>query len=77
MQQVDRKKLEKAETRALEKATKREVGDGPKTEKKRPADLVATASQSTGRRDGKSDAPGDGSVMDVHLDNVDISIGPK
>ncbi|MCP9257181.1 ATP-binding cassette sub-family F member 3 [Dirofilaria immitis] len=63
--QVDRKKLEKAETRALEKTTKRE-----------PVDLVATASQSTSRRDGKSDNAGAG-TMDVHLNNVDISIGPK
>ncbi|CAG9537682.1 unnamed protein product [Cercopithifilaria johnstoni] len=75
--QVDRKKLEKAETRALEKATKREIGDGPKTQKRKPSDLVATASQSTSRRDGKSDNSGGGSVMAVHLTNVDISIGPK
>lgn len=77
MQQVDKKKLEKAETRALEKATKREVGDGPKTQKRRPADLVATASQTTSRRDGKADGSGGGSMMDVHLNSVDISIGSK
>ncbi|EJD74783.1 hypothetical protein LOAG_17948 [Loa loa] len=71
--QVDRKKLEKAETRALEKATKREIGDGSNTQKRRPTDLVATASQSTSRRDGS----GGGSIMDVHLNSVDISIGPK
>lgn len=78
-QQVDRKKLEKAETRALEKVTKREIGDGPKAQKKKPSDLVATASQSTSRRDGngKSDDFGSGSTMDVHLNNVDISIGHK
>lgn len=74
--QVDRKKLEKAETRALEKATKREIGDGTKMQKKRPADLTATASQSVSRRDGKYDSAG-GNSMDVHLNSVDISIGPK
>uniref|UniRef100_A0A915Q1U3 ABC transporter domain-containing protein n=1 Tax=Setaria digitata TaxID=48799 RepID=A0A915Q1U3_9BILA len=75
--QVDRKKLEKAETRALEKATKREIGDGSKIQKKRPADLVATASQSTSRRDGKSDNAHGGNTMDIHLYSVDVSIGPK
>ncbi|VDK87321.1 unnamed protein product [Onchocerca ochengi] len=74
---VDRKKLEKAETRALEKTTKREIGDGSKIQKKRPTDLVATASQSTNRRDGKSDSSAGGNTMDVHLNNIDISIGPK
>ncbi|KAM3722816.1 ATP-binding cassette sub-family F member [Dirofilaria immitis] len=74
--QVDRKKLEKAETRALEKTTKREVIDSSKMQKRKPVDLVATASQSTSRRDGKSDNAGAG-TMDVHLNNVDISIGPK
>ncbi|VDN06377.1 unnamed protein product [Thelazia callipaeda] len=69
---VDKKKLEKAETRALEKVAKREI-DGNKVQKKRPADLIATASQSTSRRDGKSD----GSTMDIHLNNVDVSVGPK
>uniref|UniRef100_A0A914RK32 ABC transporter domain-containing protein n=1 Tax=Parascaris equorum TaxID=6256 RepID=A0A914RK32_PAREQ len=48
---VDKKKLEKAEAKALEKCTKREILESGMNKKKRPADLTATASQAANRRD--------------------------
>lgn len=73
---VDKKKLVKAEARALQKCAKREIAEGENPKKKRPADLSATASQAGNRRDARADASGQQS-MDVHLENVDVSIGTK
>lgn len=73
---VDKKKLQRAEAKALEKSTKREVADVGAPRKKRPTDLTATASQASNRRDAKVDAAGLSS-MDVHLESVDVSIGTK
>lgn len=73
---VDKKKLEKAEAKALEKCAKREVQESGTNKKKRPADLTATASQAASRRDARIDASG-GCTMDVHLESVDVSIGNK
>lgn len=70
---MDRKKLERAETRALEKATKREVSGGGKVEKKRTENLSATASQASNRL---LENAGE-TAMDVHLFSVDVSIGTK
>lgn len=73
---VDKKKLEKAEAKALEKSAKREIAEANGGQKKRPADLTATASQAANRRDARIDAAG-GNSMDVHLESVDVSIGTK
>uniref|UniRef100_A0A9J2PFE9 ABC transporter domain-containing protein n=2 Tax=Ascaris TaxID=6251 RepID=A0A9J2PFE9_ASCLU len=73
---VDKKKLEKAEAKALEKCAKREILESGMNKKKRPADLTATASQAANRRDARVDASG-GNTMDIHLASVDVSIGTK
>ncbi|KHN77035.1 ATP-binding cassette sub-family F member 3 [Toxocara canis] len=73
---VDKKKLEKAQAKALEKCAKREILEGGISKKKRPTDLIATASQAANRRDTRADAAGQ-FTMDVHLENVDVSIGNK
>lgn len=75
---VDKKKLEKAQAKALEKSAKREVAAEAAggLKKKRPTDLTATASQAASRRDARIDAAG-GNTMDIHLESVDVSIGTK
>ncbi|VDD91174.1 unnamed protein product [Enterobius vermicularis] len=74
---VNKKKLQRAEAKALEKSAKKGILDPTATEKKkRPLDLTATASQASNRREAKIDAGGLSS-LDVHLESVDVSIGTK
>lgn len=74
---VNKKKLQRAEAKALERSRKKEVADGNSfSRKKRPNDLTATASQAANRRDMRADAAGL-SIMDVHLESVDVFIGAK
>lgn len=77
LQLVNKKKLQRAEAKALEKSAKKGILDPSATEKKkRPLDLTATASQASNRREAKVDAGGLSS-LDVHLESVDVSIGTK
>ncbi|VDN50986.1 unnamed protein product [Dracunculus medinensis] len=67
---IDKRKLGRAQAKALEKASKREL-DGHSS-KKKSFMLAATASQTPSRRDISS-----ANIMDIHLNNVDINIGAK
>lgn len=73
---VDKKKLNRAEERAKDKALRRNAEEGatPKTAivaKKRPQ-IQATASQAPNRRDAK-----DASNLDIKIEGIDISFGTK
>lgn len=70
LQLIDKRKLGRAQAKALEKASKREL-DGHSS-KKKSFMLAATASQTPSRRDISS-----ANIMDIHLNNVDINIGAK
>uniref|UniRef100_A0A915DQY3 ABC transporter domain-containing protein n=1 Tax=Ditylenchus dipsaci TaxID=166011 RepID=A0A915DQY3_9BILA len=74
---VDKKKLNKAEDKAKEKAAKRaeeggNVPAGKPVMRKRPQ-IIATASQATNKRDAK----GEVGSMDIKIENIDVSFGTK
>lgn len=75
---VDKKKLNKAEDKAKDKAAKRVedgtniVAAGKPVVRKRPQ-IIATASQATSKRDAK----GEIGSMDIKIENIDVSFGTK